>query len=366
MTNRSLKSGIHLIGNIIKDIYEGNDDALEQEPDILRGGKITKVLSKFIITPNVIVDNNLKYMDQKDFANLVKTEMNLFTGILTQAIRVMVEIYAVNPTIVIDKFNNSTLIDDISRIKDLVSGKESFDYIGDLLLNENTVPGIEAGSNLINNSYINKDVSGFVNAYELQVSMLTKNGDKALLTIPIVVFPNIMYNKTETLLNNMVSSDSGKTFFDVFNDYRAGLKSFSDLIFATSLVKEYRNKKMSNDNDFAAYLNKVDKISTFKDLLHNRNSFSKNFNIYIFDSSFTPTINKLVKGNILKDKYKNMLTNMLMAFSVTLVDVEQEEVTILIDEIPGFSVLNYKMLAKEKDSDIAKVVKELMKNKQPF
>ena len=101
-------------------------------------------------------------------------------------------------------------------------------------------------------------------------------------------------------------------------------------------------------------------------MIHNKNTFSKNFNIYILDNSTIATINKLIKGNILKDKDKDSLTNLLMAFSVTFVDVENEELTMLIDSIPSFSVLNFNMLKKEKESDVTSLLKDMLNNKQPF
>ena len=372
MLNGLTKSGLQTLGNIIKKIYDEDDTALQLEPDIAANGRITNVLSKFIITPNIVVDNNLRYMETTTFNNLIKTEMMTFTGIVTQAIRIMVEIHGINPVVAIDKLNKTSTLEDLDSIRNFAAGNEEFDYIGDLL-NNDTLPALESfdkedvtKSTLENNNYIQKDVSSFINSYELQLSFESAKGNKRVITLPIIIYPNIVYTKMGTLMENMVDSKHGKGFFDVVDDYRAGLKSLSDLIFSTSLVKEYRKKKLDNENDFATYLNKVDKIHSVKDLIHNKNSFSKNFNIYIFDSSFTTTLNKLVKGNILKDKYKDMVTNKLSAFSLTIVDVEQEEVTMLLDGIPGFSVLNYQMLKKEKDSDIAKVVKELMQNKPPF
>ena len=373
MIGKSVKSGLHIVGEVIRNIYNENDDALKLSPDINHSGKITGVLSKFIVTPNIVIDENLKYMDNKVLKNIIKTNVTVFTAIVTEAVRVMVEIYGQTPTMVIDKLSDkSTITDDMERIRSVYNGSESFDYVKDLYENKNFLPGVEhkntdKGNELKNNNFIQKDMGEFINNYELQIQMNDKSGNSHVITLPILIYPNITYTKADTLINNLVDSTHGKTFFDVFNDYRAGLKSLADVIFATSLIKEYKAKKLKNDNDFAKYLNSVDKISTVHEILYNKNSFSKNFNIYIFDNSYLPTINKLVKGNVFKNKYKEVLTNKLMAFSVTFVDIEEEEISLLMDSIPSFSIVNFDMLQKEKtNSDVSGIMKELMNNKTPF
>lgn len=372
MIGKSVKSGLHIVGEVIRNIYNEDNDALKLSPDINHSGKITGVLSKFIVTPNLVIDENLKYMDSKVLKNIIKTNITVFTAVVTEAVRVMVEIHGVEPMMVIEKLSDkSTITEDLGRLQNLVHGDESFDYVKDLYDNDKMLPAVEnkssSGRELKNNNFIQKDMGEFINNYELQVQITSKSGTTHLLTLPILIYPNITYTKAETLLNNLVDSRHGKTFSDVFNDYRAGLKSLSDVIFATSLVKEYKAKKLKNDNDFAKYLNGVDKISTINDLLYNKNSFSKNFNIYIFDNTYLPTINSLVKGNVFKNKYKDVLTNKLMAFAVNFVDIENEEISLLIDSIPSFSIVNFDMLQKEKtNSDVSSIMKDLMNNKTPF
>ena len=250
---------------------------------------------------------------------------------------------------------------------------ENIDYTADLFKNDGCLPisiGNEASGSrankIENNTAIQKDAAIFITTYEVQISVTTDSGDERVIVLPVVIYPNIVYTDSSSLINNMVDSNDGKGIFERVDDYRAGAISFSDLIFATDLVKQYKDKKIKNDNDFVKYLNKVDKITGVKDLLYGHNSFHKNFNIYIFDISTKRDIEKLLKGSVFVDKYKNKLTDTLAAFSVTFVDAEAEEVIILLDSIPGFSSLNFNMLKKEKDSDMKDVMKELMKNRQPF
>ena len=379
MTGDMLTKGILTIGNIIKNVANDDKDALALEPDVESSGKITRLMSKFIIAPNVVVDENLKYMDDKYFKDLVKTELVTFTGIVTQAFSVMAEIYGVSPKAIVNKMGrgSKSYIGDIKRVIELADGMEHFDYFSDLMDTTSLLPANESivnekisnmthNSKMSNNNYIQKDVAAFINVYELQLQFNDVNGDSKAVTIPIIIYPNITYTNANTLIANMLDSDDDKRFLTRVDEYRSGAISLSDLIFATDLVKKYKDRKIKNENDIASYLNVKDKTTAISDLLHNKNSFSKNYNIYLFDINKKATIEKQIKGSIYKEKYKDKLTTALFAFSVSFVDTEKEEVIITIDDIPGFSVLGFNMLKKEKDNDIKDVMKELMNNRQPF
>jgi len=366
--------GILLVGSIIRNVVSGKDNFLEVNPDIESSGKITKLLSSFTYTPNIVVDESLRYMDEGKFRDIVKTELLAFSGVLLQAFRVLSEIYSDAPNIIVNKMANHGNIryGDLSNVANYF-GNESFDYTADLFKGDGPLPitiGNEApgsrGNEIKNNNSIQKDTSVFLTTYEVQISVTTNSGDERVIVLPVVIYPNIIFTNATSFISNMVESNHGKGLFERIDDYRAGVISFSDLIFATDLVKEYKDKKIKNENDFAKYLNKVDKITGVKDLVYGHNSFHKNFNIYIFDINKKRDIETKLRGSVLVDKHKNKLTDTLAAFSVSFVDTEAEELIILLDSIPNFSVLNFNMLKKEKDNDIRDVIKELMKNRQPF
>ena len=372
-----ISKGLLLIGNVIKNVANGDDDFLKVNPDIESSGKITKLMSSFTYTPNIVIDNNLKYMDESHLRDLVKTELLAFSGILLQAFRVLSEVYSDKPSVIVNKMANHGKVQygDLVHGQGLSNASEGFDYTSDLLNGEGPlpIPGNEANygghdsvATITNNTSVSKDASIFVTTYEVQISVETENGDTRLIVLPVVIYPNIIYTDANSFINNMVESNNGKNLFDRVDDYRAGMISLGDLVFATDLVKKYKDKKIKNENDFAKYLNKVDKVSSIKDLFYGHNSFHKNFNIYILDVSNKAKIEKELKGSVYVERYKNKLTDTLAAFSITLVDTEAEEVVIFMDSIPGFSTLNFNMLKKDKETKIEDVMKELVKNKNPF
>lgn len=378
MTGNALSKSLLVIGNVIKNTINDEEDLLKLEPDVVTSGKITRLMSKFIMTPNIVIDKDLSYIDQSNLDKVIKTEINLFTGIVTNAFQVLASVYGAEPSVIIEKLgrdSNKDYLSDINRVRDLVDGVESFDYVADALFNTDGIlpmAGIEAHKSGSNNSgnvtpqKLHKDTNGFMNVFNIELNVTNVKGEQRVITIPIIIYPNIAYTDANTLLGNMLDSDVDKGFLDRVDQYRAGLVSLSDLIFATDLVKKYRDKKITNQNDVASYLNAVDKTTTVKELLHNKKSFSRNYNIYIFDINKQPLVEKQVKGSLFKNKYKDKLMDSLLAFSICFVDDAKEEMVNYVDDIPGFSALSYKMLSKDKNDDINSIMKDLFNGKQPF
>ena len=414
MTGNSLSKGLLKIGNLIKNLVDDKEDVLALEPDIMSDGKITRILSKFVVAPNVIMDNDLKYVEPSNLSKVIKAEMDLFTAVYVNAFQVLLTVYDLEPKVVIDKLSNADRADslkDIKRVRDLINGSESFDFVEDALFNTDgilPIAGVEARNRRnrrynrkpnranVKTTVINKiktsksdddnkdkkktdertaeialnkfgrDAEKFINTYNISFKVVTKKGDTKVVSFPIIVYPNLIYTDARTLIGNILDSDVDKTFLDRLDQYRAGLISFTDLIFATDLVRKYREKKIKNPNDVALYLNAMDKTTTIKEVLHNKKAFYKNFNIYIFDINKKPIIEKQIKGSLLKNKYKDTFLDKFSAFSACFVDDPQEEAIFFIDSIPGFSVVSYKMLSKEKNDEIGKLLKDLFSGRQPF
>ena len=280
-TSHTLTKGLMVVGNVLKNIVNGEDDMLNIDPSIVAQGKITRFMSSFIYVPNIVVDESLRYMDVSTYKNIIKKELTAFSGILIQAFRVMAEVYGASPAIIVNRMANPGKLgnyDDIRRVAGLI-GREDYDYTYDLLEGKGHLPiNIEIGvegdvrgkhTEITNNTAIQKDVSIFLTTYEVQLTFKNKDDETRVAVIPITIYPNIIFTNVESLLNNVLDSDVGKTFFDRIDDYRAGVISFTDLIFATDLVKKYKENKIKNENDFAKYLNSMDKVSGVKDILYN-------------------------------------------------------------------------------------------------
>lgn len=382
---------------ILKDIGDGRSIRdITLDPDIAFNGKITRINSQFLITPQIFVDENLKYMDKKVFKKIVKTNTKLFTAFIINAYKILITINGYRPETVaaLTRRPPNLLSGDTFRRISEITQEDSVSSImsedGELKINLEFVPSMEARTARKYNPTIRErlnrnnhdDVLRFntnvknmrddlktdldIISYDLQLTLVGANRNSFTLSIPIMIMPNIKYVNAETLVSNMVDSNFGKTFIERLWDLNAGAISLADFIFASDLVRKYKNKKISNENQIANELNKLDKATMIKDVLHNQNYFSRNFNIFIFDEHIRPVIENELRGSLFKEKYKQKMLDDLMSFSASFVDTEKEQVTIFINDIPSFSVLNFNMLDSDKKSDVAELAELFLKNQQPF
>lgn len=363
-------SGIQIVGNFINNIINDKKDALDINPDIETHGKVTRLMSKYLIVPNVVIDERLQMLDKKIMQNLIKTQMMTYTSLVVQAFRVMVEVHGVTPEIAVDRMSSSSLLDDIRELEGLFAGNNSLDYVDNVTQEKPVLPGLlneeYNGSTVTNNNFTQKDIQSFVNNYEVQLNFTDIHGVSRVVTIPLIIYPNITFKKIEPILKNRLGKDLRISNSEIFMDYAAGIQSFTDLIFATKIVEEYAEGKLGERSDFAEYLNKIDNIGNIKDIIQNKRSFNRNFNIYIFAQETEQLLDKLVRGSIYKDKYKDKITDALLAFAVTLVDVDEEKISYHLDSIPNFSILDFEMLAKEKDADMSKLVASMASKQTLF
>ena len=384
---------------VLKDIGDGKKiNEIQIDPDIQFNGKITRLASQFLVTPQIFVDEQLKFMDKKHFKNLLKTETKLFAAFLVNAYKILITIhgYEVATVAALTRRPPNLLNGDtINRLSEIVQedslneilsddGKLGFDFIPSMearhkekynptprdLFNRDSedepIPGnIRNAKNMRDDLKPDLDIMSF----DLQIEYTTNIGGKIVnrtISIPLMIMPNIRYVDGATLVNNMVDSKFGKTFLERWWDLRSGGISLLDFMFAGDLVKKYKEKKISNENQIANELNKLDKTTMVNDVLHRRHYFSRNFNIFVFEESLRPAIESELRGSLFKEKYKQKMLDDLMAFSVTFVDNEKEQVTLFLDSIPSFSVLNFNMLASDKKSDVAELAELFLKNQQPF
>jgi len=386
MSVSSFGRSVMKVGHIISQLADGKDiNEISVDPDISTKGKITKLLSNFVITPNVFIDENLKYMDKKHLKNLVKTELTVFTAFLINAYKALTEIYNVHIAVVISSMRKPPNILSYETVESVYElANEDFlgeAYFGKGLLNLDTTIGIE--NRRLKNRFRDNDqrrypreyridnekdtikAETFINSFNIQLAIRTQQG-RYTISLPLIVAPRIRYINAENFINSMIHGDKGKTFLERWWDYRAGAISLMDFILASDLIRKYKARKLSSESDLAIELNKIDKSYVIKDLIHDTAHYHKNFNIYNFDISAQTLIESNFRGSVLKDKYKQKMMDEIFGFLAAFVDNEKEEVVMLLDEIPGFSVLSFDMLAKDKKSDVAELAEIFLKNQQPF
>lgn len=377
MAINKLSTSILFIADVVKMIVNKDYQGLKMNPDIEFDGRLTRVVSNFIIKPNIVVSKKLEYMDSSVFKNIVKLHTTIFASYYVQAFKIMFEIYGASVDRVVGSLtpNKQSPIGTLRNIanSDLVKyvvGKESRDYMSELISGDINFMeiGTEDSKDGVNVSSSNliKDINEVISTYEITLRTKLEDGEERAVTIPVIIQPNIIFTNTTELVSDIFDSKNETGFFSRLDQVLAGAISWFDMIFAGDLVRKYKKDQLRNKNSFGKYLREMSNISTVKDILFGRVSFARNYNLYLFDQSELPSIESSIRGSIYKEKYKNELTDKLHAFSVTPIDAQKETVTIFIDSIDNFSVLNFKMVSKEKGGDINEIFQKLMINKPPF
>jgi len=366
----NLINGVRTVTNIFKSIKDG--EQIKLTPDMSFSNNIVSINKMFMVRPRFIISNKLKYMDQSTLKAIIDTNLKIFISNYIQAFKILTNIYKLDSTEVLHKLNNQSFGGTAGNLisKVITAGNESeIDYYRELKENVDK-PFITAGFEAKNVSFKNTDDNIKINQmfivnYDLEMTVSNGTDKPTVVKMPITVYPDIRFTDSVTLIESLVD-DNSDSFFNRLDDYKSGAISLTDLIFASDLVAKYKKKQLKNENDIVKYLRGINRISTVDSALTGRNNYSVNYNIYILDITDKVLIEEQVQGKIVSEKYKNKMLSQMMAFSISFVDVDKENVTISISDIPSFSVLNFKMLKKDKDVDVNEIFKKLLTNKSPF
>jgi len=354
-----------------------NNEKVQITPDMVSRNNIVTLNKIFMVRPRLIISDKLKYMDQSTLKSVIDANLKIFISNYIQAFKVLTGMYGLNSNEVLHKLNNQSLGGVIGgTISNLIrAGNESEVDMYRELFDNTDKPFVTSGYEANNISFKNTDDNiklnqMFITNYDLEMSV--SNGTdsegkdkKTVVKMPITVYPDIRFTDSNTLLNGLIEGNED-SFFSRLDDYRSGAITLSDLIFASDLVEKYKKKQLKNENDIVKYLRGINKINTVNSAITGNKNYSVNYNMYILDNSDKVVIEELVQGKVISEKYKNKMLNQMLAFSISFVDIDKEVVIININGIPSFSVLNFKMLKKDKDMDVNDIFKKLLTNKSPF
>jgi len=423
----SLIEGMKTVSDIISGVGKVLDNDTLVRADA--NGRIMNLINDYIVRPNILVDDRLKYLENDKFNSLIQGSTGIFTAFYLQAFNILVTIHDANPKLVVKYMNKSK-----NDIKDMMENFESYSkFLGSFdstvgnqseffskkelyervaiygLQDEELEDNVEdvednitppvtppdyngiGGKLRLGRDVANKISEGIDEHYEQNSSDVRgieitdvdkhktnfyksinftisykKDGKSTMITIPITIIPKISYINMNSLITT-VTKDYDKSFKERFEEWRAGVISLSDLLFATDLIKKYKEYKVNIVRD---KLNSLQEGKTgILDIVSlSPKTLGSGYNIYIVDKSFKPALDKVGKGNIYSDRHKELMMEKINAMIVNIVDVEDEKVIPMIDNIEGLSIVsifNFGKLGKP-DSDIEKLLKALLKNRSLF
>jgi len=394
----ALKTIVDLFANADKYV-ENPEDLVKNHPDFVFSGRITKVVTDRIIRPYVIVSDKLEFMDKKKLSDVIKFNINLFSAYFLQAIKILANVYNVDVTMLARQVTDRTLIKStakaIKTVKNIVPGMED---ASDAVINKiakkiNVNSGVEdsmdediekatdsAQSNINTTSTeisfkdAEKDLKvndTLIKIINLDLRVSTKDGNSKndfKASIPFVIAPIVMYTNANTFIKNALGTDNDETFSNRWLQYRSGEIGLWDLMFAGDLINDYKRNKVHNKNDVANLIKKKSLKNMGGNVLMGEGSFTNYTNIYIFDKSDELMIEDIIQEDLIDAEVWQDLALKLLAFDISFVDSDKENITNFITDMPTYSVLSFRDIKKsEKNNDeINDLLKAMLINKPAF
>jgi len=343
----------------ISGFLSGDSDVINKTAEniTVAGQNVISVNKQTLFRPLILISDTLNYADIKTLKTIVKTEVNIYTTFHIRAIQTLINLNGVEPQVAIFRTNTGLNSDDVKR------------YVGDGI-----VASIESDGH--SNSNVDKSKlieDAMLQTYDLEltntvVDPITKQKVTKAVTIPIIIYPVIRFVNLPDFVESITNGRTSEaTFKERWREYKAGAISLSDLIFATDLVKEYKRKSLQNDNDVAKLVKNTLKVRSFQQLQHYRAKYKPRFIGYVCSIEDKPYLDRVAKGNIFQDKYKDIIMDLLFALEIGLVDLDSERLTLMIDGLRGFSTYDLELLKTKNDNiDVNDLFKNILTNRSPF
>jgi len=383
------------------------EDFIKNNPDFVFSGRITKVVTDRVIRPFVIVSDKLEYMDKKKLSDIIKFNIDLFTAYFLQAIKILANVYNVDVTMIARQVTDKTLIKSTAR-----AIKLSKNVVGKIL------PGVEDNSKdlikkyaedihygLLDDSEVSEEepdsdadntVTEEDNVVPIKTEITFKDAEKDLkvtdnflkivnldlqvtvgkgreketmkVAIPFVIAPIVRYTNSDTFIRNAIGIDNEETFEARWLKFRGGEIGLWDLVFAGDLINDYKRNKIKNGNDVAELLRKKNLKNIGGNIMTAEGGFTTYTNMYIFDKSDEMMIEDILQEDLIEPEVWQDLALKLLAFDVNFVDVDKENITNFITDMPTYSVLGFRDIKKKtKDSDdVTELLKAMLVNKPVF
>jgi len=404
----------------LKDIYKENKGFVPMKTS----GSITKLLSSFIVEPIAIVDSSLRTEEHID--KILELNADIFSGYFAQAFDVLVKVYGVDHRTVLDLLstNKSALSGALSSESKIASIDELLDDNTDILsietktLNDieeeeeikakvrdkyneaadnrrkkakeeeddrrnkakideekrKTTQNIKESNLKTQMDYLtkptelidDKNISSIVQKKINIEILLTRSGIAHTIVIPMLIKLDVRFVSPKHILDVVDSKGNDKKFSYRLDEYRAGAISLSDLVFGNDLIRKYKSNQLQDHNELLDIINAKVANANAKLVTRMGVGYEKYFNLLIVSTATKASMERAVKGKLIKTKYKEKVLEQTNALMLTVVDEDYERVIIYTKDIDGVSDITFKSLAKgSKDGGMNDIFKSLVGNRPP-
>lgn len=396
---------------LFKDVLEKVKDAKEYVPDLpltaaeravlSSQGSITRLLAPFIISPTIIVSKDLR--TEPTTEKLVETNIDIFSSFYVQAFNILSSLYGFTPVTSFNLLSSQGSIGGPSSyasrsafgmeesigldlefpVLPINDGNKTFlgfEAYGDQN-KRNKLLGRSAGTsteenekNPISKAALATDKSNISTliSKELEISIsVAKNGETVqTIKIPVTIRANIIYTDFANI-QNLVAVNSRETKYSYRIDewLSGGIAFWKDFIFATDLVKQYKESKLKDKDDLIGYMNDRKWSSNEKLVTSKAMGYGKYYSMLIISNREKATIENKLGGKLTQEKYKDMLLTDTASLSVNVMDLDREQVVIFTKDIPGVSNASFRAISKRKGdkdgSELGEIFKAILNNRPP-
>lgn len=385
-----LLSAMSAVSLIVDKVSKGGDSKsiaaslLDSRKEIklaTTNGSITKLLSKYIVSPIIICTNTAQEIEIFDKVN--ELNCDVFASFYMQAFQILTNEYNLDSTMAVDLLSTDQISfgSNYDKVIKVLNGEENSSYrtlMNNGLYLTTTVSKEEddgddeyKGTKLNNiKSSGEKDPTNIILQRNLTVTYHVKNAESKVehtIVIPIIIKAHIIITSIESILNLLTPTSKNKSFWNRLDDYRAGSIGLKELIFCGDLIKEYKNVKRKDKDKLFNILHDRSTLNAVNLLTNSpTQGFGAKYNMLVITSDDKSRIDKYIGGDILKENNKQKLLDDINGISVSILDPDYERLQMLISDIRGTTDIGFKTLAKRKSKDsseLGDIFKSMMLNK---
>ena len=424
-TYMSFKQALRLYDRVLesaKHAVNGRIDLTKSELAMIEAnGSIVKLIMPFIIEPTIVVSKSLR--EEEVTEKLMNINLDVFTSFYMQAFQILSDVHGMNASAAFDILSTNKSSLNANNAKNLAFESLSSEDISILPIKPTTIEYLSAEATSNRRKRKNKQQSGntnnsnnnsnqtppnqpspqpvkpkpgkseFSRQNDMKVSELNKAfGIPTLLTrtlemstrvkidnettkqditvkVPITVKAKIVYAPPSEIYNLIEVKSDDKTFMNRLDEYRSGGISLSEFLFATDLVKDYKENKFKDKSDLIKFMDERATASNKQIIKYGHKGLNRFYGILLVDKTELNYIEKKVGGSISKPKFKDKLMNQTGNMLVTVIDRDWERATIYIRDLSGSSDISFKTIkkinGKSDGSDMAEIFKAVVANKPP-
>ena len=345
---------VNTIGSLDKlfGVFKSNEDNLKVS-DMLdkdkRGvlqahGNIVSLVSDLIVEPKILITDELKGNDK--LPDVIAANLDMFVTIYSKAFMVLNGIHGLDGqtslSLLSNKFTGSYGVETLkASLQDVGINKFSLEQAG-----------TEARDNSGKKTGAEFDTKGRMFDDMVRKVKLTtnynNNGKKLTLNIDIMIKP-VISSIPVSDIHTLIKTNGDETSVGAaWHAWRSGDKSLADVIFATSLVDDYKRSRLKDNSGTLIDVETRKRQALTKLATDGAIGLGGLYQMIITSATNKADINVLLRGKLDKERYKEKFLKLTSSLALTTMDDNWEMVTMYINGLNGSFDTPYKKLSKDK------------------